>query len=260
MPKGLMDRRAVLMNAGLLAVATAVARLADGVGSAFAQGAQPGPPAAATGSAPANSPPVATPLAVEAGEPFQPDLVRKLAEKLATKPFVKPAVEVPEPFNKLTYDQYRDIRFRVEQALWRQEKLDFEVQMFPLGFLYDAPVEIFAVDAGRARPLKADGRLFALGPLVVKGPESKPPDAAPFAFSGFRIHGPINRSDYYDEYAVFQGATYFRSVGRGQHYGMSARGLAINTARPGGEEFPMFRSFWIEKPAAGSPAGSHAAT
>lgn len=227
MPQGPLDRRAVLLNAGLVAAVAAVAGAA-GL-DALAQAAGPQVPPE------------------PAGEPFQPEQVRKLAEKLATKPFAKPAIEVPEPFNKLTYDQYRDIRFRVEQALWRNEKLDFEIQMFPLGFLYDVPVEMFAVEAGKARPLKADGRLFALGPLIAKGPET-----APFAFSGFRIHGPINRSDYYDEYAVFQGATYFRSVGRGQHYGMSARGLAINTARPGGEEFPIFRSFWIEKPQAGA--------
>ncbi|PPC79779.1 MAG: glucan biosynthesis protein D [Hyphomicrobium sp.] len=170
-----------------------------------------------------------------------------MAEKLASRPFVKPVIEVPEPFNKLTYDQYRDIRFRVEQSLWRQERLDFEIQMFPMGFLYNTPVDIWSVEAGKARQLKADGRLFGLGPLIAKGP-----DAAPFAFSGLRVHGPINRSDYYDEYAVFQGASYFRAVGRSQHYGMSARGLAINTARPGGEEFPLFRSFWIEKPQAGS--------
>jgi glucans biosynthesis protein len=77
---------------------------------------------------------------------------------------------------------------------------------------------------------------------------------APYGFSGFRVHGPINRSDYFDEYVVFQGASYFRAVGRGQVYGMSARGLAINTARPGGEEFPIFRAFWIEKPQAGARA------
>ncbi|MCK9910166.1 glucan biosynthesis protein, partial [Microbacteriaceae bacterium K1510] len=69
---------------------------------------------------------------------------------------------------------------------------------------------------------------------------------------GFRVHGPINRPDYFDEYIVFQGASYFRAVGRGQLYGLSARGLAINTARPGGEEFPLFRAFWIEKPAQGA--------
>ena len=75
---------------------------------------------------------------------------------------------------------------------------------------------------------------------------------APYGFSGFRVHGPINRPDYFDEYVVFQGASYFRAVGRGQVYGLSARGLAIDTARPGGEEFPIFRAFWIEKPKPGA--------
>src|SRR4051794_256144 len=32
-------------------------------------------------------------------------------------------------------------------------------------------------------------------------------------------------------------------------YGASARGLAINTVLPSGEEFPIFRSFWLERPA-----------
>jgi len=104
------------------------------------------------------------------------------------------------------------------------------------------------VEGGQARLLKADGTLFSIGPNI-----PDPPQAAPFGFSGFRVHGPLNRSDVMDEYAVFQGASYFRAVGRGQLYGLSARGLAINTAKPPGEEFPFFRSFWIEKPAAGAP-------
>lgn len=44
------------------------------------------------------------------------------------------------------------------------------------------------------------------------------------------------------------GASYFRVIGAGQVYGLSARGLAIDTALPSGEEFPRFREFWIERP------------
>jgi glucans biosynthesis protein len=183
----------------------------------------------------------------EVVETVQPDHVKKLAEKLSRSEFVKPRVDAPEPFSNLTYEQYRDIRFRPEQATWRGERLDYELQYLPLGYLFNVPVEIWIVDGGKARALKADGHLFAFGPLIGKGPE-----AAPYGFSGFRIHGPINRADAYDEYVVFQGASYFRATGRGQTYGVSARGLAINTARAGGEEFPLFRGFWIEKPKAGS--------
>lgn len=67
-------------------------------------------------------------------------------------------------------------------------------------------------------------------------------------FSGFRVHGFINSRKYRDEFAVFQGASYFRATGQKQYYGLSARGLAIDTAQPTGEEFPYFRSFWIERP------------
>lgn len=180
-------------------------------------------------------------------ETLAPDHVRKLAERMAAREFVKPKLDVPEPFSNLTAEQYRDIRFRAEQSIWRGEKLDYEIQGLPLGHIYNTPVEVWIVDNNKARQLKADNRLFALGERL-----SKAPDAAPYGFSGFRIHGPINRADVYEEYVQFQGASYFRAVGRSQFYGVSARGLAVNTARPGGEEFPLFRSVWIEKPAAGA--------
>lgn len=180
-----------------------------------------------------------------AGRPFTPELVTQLAKELSERAFEKPRADVPAPFDKLSYDQYRDIRFRTEQSVWRGQGLAFELQLFALGYLYDVPVDIAVVDRGQAFALKADGRLFSIGPLIGKGNEQ-----APYGFSGFRVHGPLNRADVFDEYLVFQGASYFRAVGRDQVYGLSARGLAIDTARPNGEEFPYFRAFWIEKPAA----------
>ena len=178
---------------------------------------------------------------------FPPDAVKQLAIKLSQSDFVKPKIDLPEPFDKLGYDQYRDIRFKVDQSIWRGEKLDFELQLFPLGGLYDTPVEIWLADQGEAKRLKADGHLFTLGPLI-----TAPTDAAPYGFSGLRIHSSINRADYRDEFVVFQGASYLRAVGRDENYGSSARGLALNTGKPTGEEFPFFRSFWIEKPKPGT--------
>lgn len=218
-----LSRRSAVGAAASWAVLGAIAELAATAGPAVAQ------------SAPA-----------DAGEAFAPDHVVKLAQALAVRPFQKPKLEVPEPFSKLSRDQHRDIRFRPEQAIWRGEKLEAEVQLFAYGWIYDAPVEISVVDGGRARALKADGTMFSVGQQI-----PNPPHAAPFGFSGFRLHGPVNRSDYYDEYAVFQGASFFRSVGRGQIYGLSARGLAVNVGRPSGEEVALFRAFWIEKPKPG---------
>ena len=84
------------------------------------------------------------------------------------------------------------------------------------------------------------------------GDQPAPDIKANLGFAGFRIHGPINRPDYFDEIGVFLGASYFRAVAKGQTYGLSARGLSLNTADPKGEEFPNFRAFWIERPAKGA--------
>ena len=218
-----IDRRTVLKTSCAFAAVLGAAREIAFAGAAFA--------------APAGGTP----------QKFTSETVKDLAKTLAAADFTKPELELPEPFNKLSYDQYRDIRFRPEQSVWRGEKLDAELQLFPMGWLYETPVEIWLVENGEASALTADGRLFSLGPLIGKGANS-----APYGFSGFRIHGPLNRADYLDEYVVFQGASYLRAVGRGQNYGVSARGLALNTARAGGEEFPVFRSFWVEKPKAAS--------
>ena len=48
---------------------------------------------------------------------------------------------------------------------------------------------------------------------------------------------------------MFLGASYFRLLGRGHVYGLSSRGLAVDTALESGEEFPVFREFWLVRPA-----------
>lgn len=244
MTKKEFDRRGVVIAGLSMASALSFVR-ALAANPAFAdEAAAPATPAPAQ-PAPAAPAPAATPAAPR----FTSDLVVERARALSQTAFAKPDTNLPGPFDKLSYDQYRDIRFKPDRAIWRGEKRDFELQLFPMGWLYDAPVEINLVDNGAVIRLAADDSYFTIGPLVGADPKG-----APFGFSGFRIHSPINRADYYDEYVVFQGASYFRAVGRGESYGLSARGLAINTARPGGEEFPFFRAFWIEKPETGAAA------
>lgn len=178
------------------------------------------------------------------GQSFALDHVRKLAEELAARDFVKPRVDLAEPFNALTAEQFRDIRFRPEATIWRADSIGYEIQLLPMGWIYDIPVEIWLVENGQMRSLRADSTNFSIGPSIEKAT-----DQAPYGFSGFRVSGYLNRAEQLDEFVSFQGASYFKSVGRNGPYGLSARGLAINTARPGGEEFPVFRAFWIEKPA-----------
>lgn len=189
----------------------------------------------------------AQPEVAGGGVSFAGDHVRNLAEKLAAADFAAPRAEVPAPFDALTPQQYRDIRLRPEAIVWRREGLGYQVRPLPMGWLYDAPVELWIVSGGEAQSLTADQGSFSFGKSIENAPKE-----APFGFSGFRVSGVINRADAIDEFVSFQGASYFKAVGQNQRYGLSARGLAVETARPSGEEFPFFRSFWIERPKPGA--------
>ena len=71
---------------------------------------------------------------------------------------------------------------------------------------------------------------------------------ADLGFAGFRLAYPLYKKDEYNHVIVFAGASYFRAVAKNQVFGLSARGLAIDTGLPSGEEFPTFREFWLERP------------
>jgi glucans biosynthesis protein len=183
----------------------------------------------------------------DSGLLFSAGDVDKLAAEMAHKPFAAPESGLPEQWAKLDYDQYRDIRFQRDRAIWRAENRNFELHLLPSGWLFKQPVTINIIEGGRARPVQPDNALFEFGRLA-----GTPPEGKAMPFSGFRVNGPINQPGVFDEIAVFQGASYFRAVSRGQVYGASVRGLAIDTGQPSGEEFPFFRTFWIETPAKGA--------
>jgi len=172
---------------------------------------------------------------------FESVMARALA--LALVPYKEPRGQIPEFLLKMSYDDWRDIRFKPEKALWRDQELPFEVQFFHPGLFYDRSVRVNVVDQGRVARLAFDETMFDYGRNGFTG--DIPDD---LSFAGFRVHFPLNSPDYKDEFLVFLGASYLRAVGKGQHYGLSARGLAVDTASPKGEEFPWFREFWLVKP------------
>jgi glucans biosynthesis protein len=172
--------------------------------------------------------------------PFDSATVRGLARQLATQPYKAPASDLPAPYKDLDFDAWRDIRFDTSKALWRGQARKFTVQFFHRGYLFKDRVDIFEVADGKAIPIKYTPDLFNYG--------KNPPTTADLGFAGFRVQFPLNRQDYQDEVCTFLGASYFRAVAKGQGYGLSARGLAIKTADSGGEEFPVFRQFWLERP------------
>lgn len=182
--------------------------------------------------------------ALAAKSAFSFQSVVQEAKKLSEKPYKSPKGEVPDPLLAINYDQWRDIRFRPEKSFWRKEGLPFTLQFFHPGLYYDRTVTLSAISPkGEVRPIPFSKDLFTyrrdeVEPLV--------PDS--LGFAGLRIHHPINKPDYHDEVAVFVGASYFRAIGQRMNYGLSARGLAIDTVLPSGEEFPYFRKFWIHEP------------
>ncbi len=178
---------------------------------------------------------------------FELDDVAAKARELAKQSFLDPKGRVPEWLTKITYDQWRDIRFRPERTLWRDRKSPFQVQFFHPGLYYDRTVAVNVVGGKGVAPLPFSPSYFDYGrnDFASKVPQN-------LGYAGFRIHAPIKKPDYYDEVIVFLGASYFRAVSRREVFGLSARGLTIDTAEPAGEEFPSFKEFWLVTPAHGA--------
>jgi glucans biosynthesis protein len=174
---------------------------------------------------------------------FDRDTVPELARRLSRSPFAPPKAPLPEALAHLDYDQYRDIRVRPSSTLWADKGGDFRLQLLSRGFVFTDPVEVALVARGRSQRIIYKPDFFVTGDLM-----KSPLPTEDIGFSGFRVLFPINHRSVFDELAVFQGASYFRSLGETQVYGLSARGLANKTADPEGEEFPTFRAFWIEEP------------
>ncbi len=175
--------------------------------------------------------------------------VETRARELAAGAYQAPNKDsLPEWMKSLSYDQYRDIRFDPNKAMWGDTNSTFRAMFFHPGYLFLEPVGIHEfTETHRQRVRLFDG-FFQYGPLVTNRGEL-PADAG---FAGFRLHAPMNDPAVFDELVVFQGASYWRALGKGQRYGISARGIAVDTgAQSVPEEFPAFREFWLRKPKEG---------
>jgi glucans biosynthesis protein len=153
--------------------------------------------------------------------------------------------ELTEQLKRLSYDDYQAIRFIPSEGPWQGEHLRFTFQFFPRGFIYQQPVQIHLVEQGQVHDFEFSPKQFDFSRIKLAQP--LPVD---LHFAGFRVLYPLNVSGKQDEAAAFLGASYFRMIGAHQRYGASARGLAVDTAEPTGEEFPRFTEFWLEKPGA----------
>jgi glucans biosynthesis protein len=170
--------------------------------------------------------------------PFSFERLKARAQASASRPYRSPEAGESDALAALDYDAMDQIRFRPEAALWKDAPGDGAVEFFHLGRYAKTPVAIHLVENGVAREILYSETLFDI-------PRDSPARALPpgLGFSGFRIMNPHGQGDW----LAFQGASYFRAATPFNQYGLSARGLAIDTAAPGPEEFPAFTRFWLER-------------
>ncbi|SFC02148.1 glucans biosynthesis protein [Polaromonas sp. OV174] len=174
---------------------------------------------------------------------FGLDDVAALASQRAQTPFKEAPHAVPAELARMAYDDYRDIRFKPEGMLWRADKLPYEVNFFHVGRHGDS-VRVHEITSAGVKRTPYDPASFDFGKNKLS-----PKTWGDIGYGGVRAFSNLNSPTYKDELIVFSGASYFRALGAGQLYGLSARGLAVNTAGPAKEEFPRFTDFWLEKPA-----------
>ncbi len=177
--------------------------------------------------------------------PFDYGLLKGIARSVSAAPYEKHGKALPPTVAALDWDQYQSIKFKPDHALWADQKLHFRIQLFHLGLFFKRPVRMFEVHDGKAQEIAYDPAMFDYGKSGLDG-DTLPKD---LGFAGFRVN---TAPDYKSDLAAFLGASYFRAVGTEGQYGLSARGLAVDTAMGRPEEFPDFTDFWFEQPAADS--------
>lgn len=177
-----------------------------------------------------------------ANNPFTFNDVVQKAEKLAHKPYQSPP-SIPKYLRNMSYQQWQDIRFLSSKSPWSAGN-NFSLQFTHLGYLYKQPVKINLINAQGVHRFRFSPQLFNYGNT---GIGRKVPGN--LGFAGFNVYYPLSKAGGVNEVLSFLGASYFRAAGKYQWLGLSARGIAIDTASSNGEQFPYFKEFWLVRPA-----------
>lgn len=170
------------------------------------------------------------------------------AQALAKEPYKERVSPLPESLQKLDYSQFNLMRYNIDNDLWAKDDLPFRVSFFPLGTpLYSLPVEIYEINHdGVAAKVPFNPDFFQYEDQVKFIKEQMPKNAG---YAGFKLRYQPKGSAYPDEFAAFLGNSYFRIICNGSSYGLSNRGLAINSGIENvSEEFPAFEKFYLVKP------------
>ena len=188
------------------------------------------------------------------GQRFEPAAVVELARALAKRPYAAVPADLPEALTNLNYEQYIGIRALPQAQIWAGEGRGFVVEPLHRGWVFSSPVLLFTVEDESVRRIAYERSRFEFGKLNV------PANLGDIAYSGFRLFTTAltEPGGQPVEFALVQGASFFRALARGQSFGLVARALTLRPAEARGEEFPFFRAFWIERPRAGTQCARRA--
>lgn len=184
---------------------------------------------------------------------FSFDALIEMAKGLADKPYVAPSPPPRDILERIDYQAHGQIKFDTSRALFADGPGAFPVTFFHLGKYFQNPVRMHAVE-GAAQNQVAQEIIY--DPAYFAMPQDNPARSLPknCGFAGFRFQesrlGDQAALDWRkNDWVAFLGASYFRAIGELHQYGLSARGIAVNTALPDrGEEFPCFTHFYFETP------------
>ncbi|KGD83624.1 glucans biosynthesis protein [Pantoea sp. PNA 14-12] len=167
------------------------------------------------------------------------------AKALAAKPYEKPTEFDPSLLSNITYDAYMKTVYKPEYALFKNAGR-FPVTFFMVNGLHRMPVKMHVVENNAAREIIQNIDYFTTTDKSVRLPALEGN-----VFSGFRVLASQDalKTNPQNDWISFMGASYFRAIGELGQFGLSARGIALNTVQPGvDEEFPDFTDFWFEAP------------
>src|SRR5690625_1828715 len=168
--------------------------------------------------------------------------VVKQAKSRAEKPYEAPP-STPGFLTNLSYDQFRKIRFNPADSLWHESHSRFQVMLVAPGLYFKHIVNIHMVDAAGMHSVAFKKDDFSWPSDKIKNQVTDK-----LGYAGFKLTYPLNAPDVQNQFLVFAGVSYFRGVARDQRFGISARGIAVNTGLSSGEEFPIFTDFWLVRP------------
>ncbi len=177
---------------------------------------------------------------------FDFDDVAQRAEELAQQGYRAPETSLPNELRELSYAEYAQIAFKRDRDVWSGNDVPFTLSFIHEGMHYDSALKLNSIDhEGDVHGFAYNPDDFTYGDLNISD-DIKSSDG--LGIAGVRINHGLNDTNRKDEVMVFLGASYFRAVGEGQVYGLSGRGLAIDTGSSSGEEFPRFSEMWIVEP------------